>query len=320
VIVVEESRAPGCQPWRWDRDQTSCINATVQRARAAGARGVGFTRGREYRYSGGLSVAAGMAFSAVGEPSRPRPVLRAASGSRGIELQSRGEVRNLDIRGPRYNGAPFRVRLHQDWEYPGINGASHGGWSVLGTSVNGFPGTGLLGVMSDDIRVRGSTFAHNGYSGVSLFSHDGNCGSGVEFRGNLLERNGQDGVDACSSGAHYEGNIFRNNGWDGHGGDMNGLLIYVFSVPRARGIRVVNNVFEGNRENGLRVAGTDVSGVVVEGNRSFDNRHWGFHLGDERGLVRDARIRSNQAAGNARGCISPATARVVTPRAAGCER
>jgi hypothetical protein len=318
ILVIERSTAPGCQPWRWTRDQTACINATVARATAIGARGVGFTRGREYRYSGGLLVAAGSVFGAVGDPSLPRPILRAAASSIGLELQDGAEIRNLDIRGPHYDAAPFRVRLHDDWAFKGINGAGYSGWSVLGTSVNGFAGTGLLAVMSDDIRVIGSTFAHNGYSGVSLFSHEGNCGRGIEFRGNVLERNGQDGVDACSSNARYEDNVFRHNGWDGLGGDMNGLLVYTFSIPSTRDIRVVNNVFEGNRENGLRVAGTDVSGVVVERNRMSNNLHWGMHLGDERGLVRDVRVRDNQVSGNARGCISPSTALVVAPARAGC--
>jgi hypothetical protein len=320
TLVVEQSNAPGCQPWRWNRDNTGCINATVARAQEIGARGVGLTRGREYRYSGQLQLAAGLAFGAVGDPSLPRPILRASRTATGIKLPDRAEVRNLDVRGPYYDASPFRVRLHDDWAFLGINGAGFSGWSVLGTSVNGFPGTGLLAVMSDDIRVIRSSFSHNGYSGVSLFSHEGNCGRGVEFRGNVLERNGQDGVDACSSNARYEDSVFRHNGWDGNGGDMNGLLVYTFSTRSTSDIRVVNNTFEGNNENGLRVAGTDVSGVVVERNRMSGNLHWGMHLGDERGLVRDARIRDNQISGNERGCISPATAQVVAPARAGCPR
>jgi parallel beta-helix repeat protein len=319
VVVLEESPARGCQPWRWDRDHTECINATAQHARATGASGVGFTRGRTYRYSTRVEVLAGQTFTAVGDASRPRPVILAGRRATGIALMSGGEIRNLDIRGPHYNASPFRVRLHEDWEHKGINGANQSNWSVLGTSVNGFAGTGLLGVMSDNVTIVGNSFGHNGYSGVSLFSHAGNCGRGVEFRNNVLERNGQDGVDTCSSDAVFDGNTFRHNGWGGNGGDMHGLLVYVFTITGgARNIQITNNHAYGNHESGIRVAGTDVSGVVVEGNRVRGNRHWGLEMGDARGLIRQARVRGNQVSGNARGCMSAYTVRVADPKANSC--
>lgn len=319
VVVVERSTAQGCQPWRWNRDHTACITATAAQAAATGA-AIGLTRGREYRYGGELWLAPGVVLRAVGDPALPRPILRGSNTARGVMLREGGQILDLDIRGPHYNAAPFRVRLHDDWAFTGINAANQSGWSVIGTSVNGFRGTGLLAVMSDDIRVIDSTFAHNGYSGVSLFPHDGNCGTGVEFIGNVLERNGQDGVDACSSRARYERNVFRHNGWDGHPGDMNGLLVFTFPVPSAHDIQIRDNVVYGNRESGIRVAGTRVSGVVIEGNRVEKNGHWGLHVGGEGGQVRAVRVRANQVAGNARGCMSPDSERVAARASAGCAR
>jgi hypothetical protein len=319
VIVVERSTAAGCQPWRWNRDHTACIIATAAHAQATGA-DVGLTRGREYRYSEELWLAPGVVLRDVGDTTRPRPILRGSNTSRGVMLRSGGEIRNLDIRGPHYNASPFRVRLHDDWAFKGINAANQSGWSVVGTSVNGFRGTGLLAVMSDNIRIVDSTFAHNGYSGVSLFPHEGYCGTGVEFVGNVLDRNGQDGVDACSSRARYERNVFRHNGWDGHGGDMNGLLVFTFAIPTSQDIQIRDNVVSGNMESGIRVAGTRVTGVVIEGNRVEGNGHWGVHVGGEGGVVREVRVRGNQVAGNARGCLSPDSERVATRASAGCAR
>lgn len=318
VIVVERSTARGCQPWRWDRDHTACIMATAKQASATGAT-VGLTRGRAYRYSEELWLEPGLVLGAVGAPDLPRPILRGSPTSRGVMLREGGEIRNLDIRGPHYNASPFRVRLHDDWAFKGINAANQNGWSVVGTSVNGFRGTGLLGVMSDDIRIIDSTFAHNGYSGVSLFPHEGNCGTGVLFTGNVLERNGQDGVDACPSKARYERNVFRHNGWDGNGGDMNGLLVFTFAVPSTHDIQIRDNLVYGNTESGIRVAGTRVTGVVIEGNRVDRNGHYGLHVGGEGGQVRDVRVRANRVAGNARGCLSPDSERVASRVTAGCD-
>jgi hypothetical protein len=318
VIVLERSPAAGCQPWRWNRDQTACVIATAAHARAIGGRGIGLTRGREYRYGNELWLEPGISLGAVGDPNLPRPILRGSASARGVMLREGGELRNLDIRGPHYNASPFRVRLHDDWAFKGINAANQNGWSVLGTSVNGFKGTGLLAVMGDNVRVIGSTFAHNGYSGVSLFPHEGYCGTGVEFRDNVLEHNGQDGVDACSSNARYVNNVFRHNGWDGNGGDMNGLLVYAFGIPHTRDIRIIGNAAYGNRENGIRVAGTRLTGVVIEGNRLEDNLHWGLHVGREGGVVERVSAGGNRMARNARGCISPTAQAISAIARGGC--
>jgi parallel beta-helix repeat protein len=319
VIVIEESPAPGCQPWRWNRDQTDCINATVQHAQRVGARAIGFTRGREYRYGNELWLAPGMVAGAVGNAALPRPILRGSRTARGVMLREGGEIRNLDIRGPHFGAIRFRVRKHEDWQFKGINAANQSHWSVVGTSVNGFAGTGLLAVMGDNVRVVGSTFAHNGYSGVSLFPHDGNCGTGVEFRGNVLERNGQNGVDTCSSDARFIGNIFRHNGWDLNAGDSNGLLVWTFPVPRTVNNRIADNTVHGNAEHGIRVSGVGLSGVVIEGNEVRDNGLWGVHVGGDGGAVRDVVVRNNRVARNALGCLSPETAALgARPQTAGC--
>jgi hypothetical protein len=317
VIVVERSTAAGCQPWRWNRDHTACITATAKQAHAIAA-AVGLTRGREYRYSQELWLEPGLVLGAVGDPDLPRPILRGSATARGVMLRDGGEIRNLDIRGPHYNASPFPVRFHDDWAFKGINAATQSHWSVIGTSVNGFKGTGLLAVMSDGIRILDSTFAHNGYSGVSLFPHEGYCGTGVLFRGNVLELNGQDGIDACSSEARYERNVFRNNGWFGHGGDQNGLLVFTFAVTSTHDIQIRDNVVYGNNESGIRVAGRRVTGVVIEGNRVERNGHYGLHVGGEGGDVREVRVRANQVTGNIRGCLSPDSERVASRGSAGC--
>jgi hypothetical protein len=319
VVVVEESRAPGCQPWRWNRDQSDCIRATAERARATGAVGIGFTRGREYRYSGELPIPARLVVSAVGDPSLPRPILRGDRTARGIMLQDGAELRNLDIRGPYYNSAPFRVRLHDDWQFKGINAANQSNWSVVGTSVNGFAGTGLLAVMGRNIRIVGSTFAHNGYSGVSLFPHEGFCGDGVEFRGNVLDRNGQNGIDACPSNARYEQNVFRDNGWGRAGGDSNGLLVFTFAVPSAQNITILGNEVHGNAESGIRVVGPRITGVRIEGNRVSGNGHFGLDVGGDGTGMRNVVVRQNQVDRNGQGCLSPGAGPLaVRPAQAGC--
>lgn len=305
VLVVEESRAPGCQPWDWSGDHTACINATIAAAHRSGAKQVGLTRGMSYRYSDRIHVLPGITLGAVGGPSRARPILWTTDRVRdGIALGSDAELRNLDIRGPHYNITDFRVEKHGDWLYKGVNGATSSGWSILGTSVNGFVGTGILAARSHDIRIEGSTISHNGYSGVSLFEGDGDCGSGVRFAGNLVEKNGQDGIDTCTSDALFAGNTIRYNGWDGNKGDRHGILIFAWAEAAAAGIEIVDNRIYGNGESGIRISGRSVSDIVIRGNRLAENGHWGLDPGAPEGRLAGVTVHDNSCARNRHGCLN----------------
>lgn len=305
VLVVEESTAPGCQPWDWNGDHTACINATIAHAHRSGAKYVGLTRGQHYRYSDRIFVLPNTVLTAVGDPALDRPILATdVPVPDGISLGSGAEIRNLDIRGPHYNRKGFPVQKHGDWLYKGINGATSSGWSVLGTSVNGFAGTGILAAQSHDIRIEGSTISHNGYSGVSLFQGDDNCGRGVRFVGNLVEYNGQDGIDTCSSDALFSNNTIRFNGWDRNAGDRHGLLVFAWSEGGAERIEISNNMLYGNGETGIRIAGNSVTEVVIRGNYMTDNGHWGLDLGAPGGVLASVDVRDNSCGRNRLGCLN----------------
>lgn len=307
VLVVEKSTAPGCQPWDWNGDHTACINATLRMAHDAGTKLVGLTRGKRYQYSDRIFVRPGTVLGAVGDPALERPVL--ATGelvSDGIAISSGAEIRNLDIRGPHYNTTNFTVKKHGDWLYKGVNGATSSGWSILGTSVNGFVGTGILAARSNDIRIEGSTISHNGYSGVSLFQGEGDCGRGVRFIGNMVEHNGQDGIDTCSSDAVYAHNTFRHNGWDQNGGDRNGLLVFAWSEAGAERIEISNNIAYGNGESGIRVAGSTVTDILISGNYMTENGNWGLDPGAPDGTLADVEVRDNSCGRNRLGCLNKA--------------
>lgn len=319
VLVVEESTAPGCQPWDWNGDHTACINATLQLAADRGTSLVGLTRGRQYRYSGRIDVLPNTVLGAVGDTTLDRPILATSEMvPDGIAIGSGAEIRNLDIRGPRYNTTNFRVDKHGDWLYKGINGATSSGWSILGTSVNGFNGTGILAARSNDVRIEGSTVSHNGYSGISLFLGDDHCGRRVSIIGNVVEYNGQDGVDACSSEVRFVDNTFRYNGWDRNGGDRHGLLIFVWSEGGAEQIEIVGNRSYRNGESGIRISGNSVSDIEIRGNHLAENGHWGLDPGDPNGTLADVEIQNNSCGPNRLGCLNKAHLSGVAVQANSC--
>lgn len=304
VIVPELLEVWQCRPWDWDGDHTRCIDRALELAYMRKTRYVGLTRGRKYNYSGRIYLREGTALGAVGDPDAPRPILQATRPVRGgIALSSNTEVRNLDIRGPYYNISHYEVHKHDDWENMGLNGGGTRNWAVLGTSVNGFAGTGILAGQSDSVRIEGNTIAYNGYSGISLFSGSVHCGRGVRVADNLVEHNGQNGIDACSSDARYENNVLRYNGWDEQPGDGHGLLIFIWSEGTAENIVIENNLSYGNRESGILIDGREIQNVVVRENVLIDNGQWGISLGSRNGRLIDVVVENNKCVGNPFGCI-----------------
>lgn len=305
VLVVEESTAPGCQPWDWNGDHTACINATIAQAQSNGTKYVGLTRGRQYRYSDRIYILPNTVLMAVGDPARDRPILATnVPVWDGIALESGAEIRNLDIRGPHYGKNKFPVQKQGDWAYKGINGANSSGWAVLGTSVSGFAGTGILAAQSNDIRIEGNTISRNGYSGISLFYGDSSCGRGARVVGNVIEYNGEDGIDTCASDVLFANNTIRYNGWDLRSGDRNGLLVFAWAKGGAEKIQIVDNNLYGNGESGIRISGITVSDIVIRGNYMTENGHWGLDPGAPEGALSRVEVRNNSCGRNILGCLN----------------
>jgi hypothetical protein len=248
----------------------ACESAECIRVALSHAQVVGLRRGATYALDGlPIYVGAGQVLAATGDETLPRPVLVASAGIPGgaIMVGEGASIISLDLRGPHYGRARFPVRLHEDWSFKAINTANNSGWTLADTHVEGWPSTGLLGVMASGVRVIGNKLARNGYSGLSLFPHDGDCGTVVAIVGNVLDGNGQNGMDACPSTAIIQGNVARWNGWGESGGDQNGLLHYsVGMVPLVDDVRVIGNRTCGNHGDGVRVHADALTGLWVEGN------------------------------------------------------
>lgn len=233
-----------------DCDLSELLRAAWQ----SGHQGVGIPRGDTLRLTSGVVVRDSQWLAAVGDPSLPRPVLlfdRLDDSAVGI--WNRSVLYHLDIRGWRDGQVDYPVATHPDfldWREKGINAGPRTGWSIIGTSVSGFPGTCLLNSMAEDVLIEGSSFSHCGYSGISLFSHEGYCGSGAVLRDVWVKNNGQNGIDACVSDVLYENVVAVGNGWDHQPGDGHGLLIHAPHME-VRGVNIRGGVFVGNREAGI---------------------------------------------------------------------
>lgn len=304
VRIPEELESDLCQPWDWDGDHPACIDLVLRLALRHGIKHVGLTRGRTYNVSDRPFIYPGLTLSAVGDSAAPRLILRLTKPvPSGIALAAFTEIRNLDIRSPYYNTTHYPAAKHDDWVYVGVNGGGLSNWSILGTSINGFPGTGILAGESSNVRIEGNTISHNGYSGVSLFAGESHCGHEVRLIGNLIEHNGQDGVDACSDSSYYISNIIRYNGWALQYGDGHGLLIFAWKGPNTSNINIYNNLIYGNCESGVRIDGLNVSDVTLYGNVVMDNGQWGISLGSNEGTLSNIYLRYNVCANNKAGCV-----------------
>jgi hypothetical protein len=251
-------------------DATACLRVALFVAHADAARGVGIPRGVTYTYSGPIQVPDGAIISAVGDTLLPRPVLQAVPGAQ-IFHGNHATLYHLDIRGWRYGQTHYPVHLFDDWQHPGVNAALKVGWAVIGTSIDGFPGTCLLAADASDVLIHGSRVAHCGYSGLSVFPGVSlmDCGRGVTVTATVLEHNGQNGMDACASDAHYDV-VARGNGWDALPGDGNGVLVF-WDRP-VENVRITGTMTD-NRESGVRVRGLWLRDVAIDAARTGGNGH-----------------------------------------------
>jgi hypothetical protein len=240
-------------------DTGACVQAALDAAHASGHDGV--------RVSG--RIALDSTITVRGVLAGPA-ILDATAASLlpwgALLLTDDAVLADLTLRGPYAGRTNYPVRLHEDWTYTGINAAHRHRWRVANVDVDGFPGTGLLGVESSNITITDSRFAHSGYSGVSLFPHGGDCGSGVRIVRTVMEHNGQNGIDACASSMVLTESLARGNGWGGLGGDMNGLLHFSYGLATVRDVLLAGNRVCENHGDAIRVHGHDVRGVVLREN------------------------------------------------------
>jgi hypothetical protein len=244
----------------------SCINAALREARV----GVLLEAGAVYPLDEQIQVPAGKWLAGAG---MPRPVLLSDSAiyHGAMILENDAVLSGVAVHGPFRGQTRYPVQAPVgDFQYKGVNAANRRGWAVLDSDIDGWPGTGLLGVMAHGVRIAGNRIAHNGFSGISIFPWEGDCGSEVEIAGNVLDSNGQNGMDVCPSSATIVGNLVRWNGWDGHGGDSNGILHYSVQLVSVRDVRIAGNTTCENVADGIRVHGNDVRGLSVSGNRVLE--------------------------------------------------
>lgn len=239
---------------------------------------VGLERGAVYEITTPILMPDHRVLTAVGPDSLPLPIIDADIPAwAAISGGDSTTIYFLHVRGPRAGQTHYPVRMaddgHADWALKGVNMALKRGWKVIGSVIEGFPGTCLLAADAEDVEIRGSRFAFCGYSGLSIFEGHHHCGRRVTVASTVLEYNGQDGMDSCASEAVYEDLLARGNGWDEHPGDGNGLLVcwgdHLPGAPPAW-ITFRNVLLVDNREAGLQFCqqfeGVTVDGVWTEGN------------------------------------------------------
>ena len=151
---------------------------------------------------------------------------------------------------------------------------------------------GLGGAVRADTRdllFENNTFALNAVKGLSVFAPS------VAVRGNLFERNGMMGLEAWrADGLTVTGNRFRNNNREGFAQTGEVSEAAGAKITVSRGVHVTDNVFEGNRANGLWLD-IDVLGATVVRNSMDRNARHGLFFE----ISADAIIASNRVTNNA---------------------
>ncbi|MEQ8824557.1 MAG: right-handed parallel beta-helix repeat-containing protein [Filomicrobium sp.] len=155
---------------------------------------------------------------------------------------------------------------------PGLGGAIKGNAADLTFADNTIAWSAVKGlsIFAPNARVQGNTFVNNGMMGLSAWKADGLVLRGNRFLANNQEGFVQTGVISEAAGA---------------------------KLTSSRNLSITDNVFEGNRANGLWID-IDVSGVTISRNVFKHNvRHGLFYEISSHGIIASNVMRKNKEAG-----------------------